>query len=88
MDAEPLSPSVQSFTYRQKAQRAFASELLCPRHALAGPLGDKAYVQRLAAKFSVPEAAVELGAAARSDLEQPPQESNPHLLVQSQVFCH
>lgn len=30
----PLKPATRSFTYRQKAQRAFAAELLCPFEAL------------------------------------------------------
>ena len=28
--AEPLSPATRSYSYRQKAQRAFAAELLSP----------------------------------------------------------
>lgn len=31
---EPLSPATDAFTYRQKLQRAFAAELLCPFEAL------------------------------------------------------
>ena len=31
---EPLLPATRAYTYRQKAQRAFAAELLCPYHAV------------------------------------------------------
>ena len=37
---EPLSPATRSYTYRQKAQRAFAVELLCPYEAVCDFLGD------------------------------------------------
>ena len=37
---EPLTPATQSHTYRQKAQRAFAAELLCPYEAVCDFLGD------------------------------------------------
>ena len=33
---EPLSPATRSYSYRQKAQRSFAVELLCPWHAIEG----------------------------------------------------
>ena len=33
VSAEPLSPATMSYSYRQKAQRSFAAELLCPWHA-------------------------------------------------------
>ena len=33
-DTDPLSPATRSTTYRQKAQRAFAAELLCPISAV------------------------------------------------------
>ena len=36
---EPLQPATEAYTYRQKAQRAFAAELLCPYDALADFLG-------------------------------------------------
>ena len=36
---EPLSPATRAYTYRQKAQRAFAAELLCPYKALCDFLG-------------------------------------------------
>lgn len=36
---EPLLPATDSFTYRQKLQRAFAAELLCPFEALEEMLG-------------------------------------------------
>ena len=36
---EPLQPATEAYTYRQKAQRAFAAELLCPHDALADFLG-------------------------------------------------
>lgn len=31
---EPMSPVTRSYSYRQKVQRAFAAELLCPRSAV------------------------------------------------------
>lgn len=37
---EPLLPATQSYTYRQKVQRAFAAELLCPFEAVDAFLGD------------------------------------------------
>ena len=37
---EPLSPATRAYTYRQKAQRAFAAELLCPYEAVRDFLGD------------------------------------------------
>lgn len=37
--AEPLSPATQAYSYRQKAQRAFAAELLSPYDAVADMLG-------------------------------------------------
>lgn len=36
---EPLLPATQSYTYRQKVQRAFAAELLCPFEAVDAFLG-------------------------------------------------
>ena len=36
---EPLLPATGAYTYRQKAQRAFAAELLCPYQALCEFLG-------------------------------------------------
>ena len=36
---EPLLPATRAYTYRQKAQRAFAAELLCPYHAVRDFLG-------------------------------------------------
>ena len=38
--AEPLTPATRAYTYRQKAQRAFAAELLCPYEAVRDFLGD------------------------------------------------
>ena len=38
--AEPLSPATRAYTYRQKAQRAFAAELLCPYEAVCDFLGN------------------------------------------------
>ena len=53
---EPLSPVTRSYTYRQKAQRAFAAELLCPRSAVKEML-DNDYSEenqeRIADYFSV-----------------------------------
>lgn len=37
--AEPLSPATQAYSYRQKAQRAFAAELLSPYDAVDDMLG-------------------------------------------------
>ena len=37
---EPLSPATRAYTYRQKAQRAFAAELLCPYEAVCDFLGN------------------------------------------------
>ena len=37
---EPLAPATRAYTYRQKAQRAFAAELLCPYEAVCDFLGD------------------------------------------------
>ena len=37
---EPLSPATRSYSYRQKAQRAFAAELLAPWQAVQAMLGD------------------------------------------------
>ena len=37
---EPLSPATRARTYRQKAQRAFAAELLCPYEAVCDFLGN------------------------------------------------
>lgn len=36
---EPLLPATRAYTYRQKAQRAFAAELLCPYQAVREFLG-------------------------------------------------
>jgi hypothetical protein len=38
--AEPLSPATRSYSYRQKAQRAFAAELLSPWETVRDMLGD------------------------------------------------
>ena len=37
---EPLSPATRSHSYRQKAQRAFAAELLSPWQTVKDILGD------------------------------------------------
>ncbi|MCW5323501.1 hypothetical protein D5039_20850 [Verminephrobacter aporrectodeae subsp. tuberculatae] len=53
---EPFSPATRSQTYRQKAQRAFAAELLCPFQAVEDMLnGDycEEAQQDVAAHFSV-----------------------------------
>lgn len=53
---EPLIPLLRSSTYRQKLQRAFAAELLCPvectRQHLKGDLSEENQ-ERLAAKYQV-----------------------------------
>ena len=45
---EPLSPATRAYTYRQKAQRAFAAELLCPYQAVCDFLGDDRSEERYA----------------------------------------
>ena len=45
---EPLLPATQSYTYRQKVQRAFAAELLCPFEAVDAFLGDDLSEERRA----------------------------------------
>lgn len=56
-NGESLQPATASFTFRQKMQRAFAAELLCPFDALATRLkGDRstAAIEKTAAEFRVP----------------------------------
>lgn len=43
---EPLLPATRAYTYRQKAQRAFAAELLCPYSAVREFLGDDGSEER------------------------------------------
>ena len=43
---EPLAPATRAGTYRQKAQRAFAAELLCPYEAVRDFLGHDRSVDR------------------------------------------
>lgn len=43
---EPLLPATRAYTYRQKAQRAFAAELLCPYHAVQDFLGTDRSAER------------------------------------------
>ena len=38
--SDPMLPATRSYSYRQKAQRAFAAELLCPRAAVKEMLGN------------------------------------------------
>ena len=60
--AEPLSPATSSYSYRQKAQRSFAAELLCPWHAIADDFEagfDDVDIERVAAQFQVSERVVE-----------------------------
>ncbi len=62
ISAEPLSPATSSYSYRQKAQRAFAAELLCPWHAIEDDFEDgfdDADIERVAAQFQVSERVVE-----------------------------
>ena len=62
VSAEPLSPATASYSYRQKAQRSFATELLCPWHAIEDDLEagfDDADIERVAAQFQVSERVVE-----------------------------
>lgn len=59
---EPLSPATRSYSYRQKAQRAFAAELLCPWHAIEGYFEDgfdDDSIDQVAARFQVSERVVE-----------------------------
>ncbi|WP_265300612.1 ImmA/IrrE family metallo-endopeptidase [Verminephrobacter eiseniae] len=58
---EPFSPATRSYTYRQKAQRAFAAELLSPFQAVDGMLdGDysEEAQQDVAAHFNVSAVAI------------------------------
>ena len=53
---EPLSPATRSYSYRQKAQRAFAAELLSPWPAVKEMLGDdysEENQEQVAERFSV-----------------------------------
>ena len=62
VSAEPLSPATSSYTYRQKAQRSFAAELLCPWHAIEDDFEegfDDTDIERVAAQFQVSERVVE-----------------------------
>ncbi len=62
VSAEPLSPATSSYSYRQKAQRSFAAELLCPWHAIEDDFEagfDDADIERVAAQFQVSERVVE-----------------------------
>ena len=62
VSAEPLSPATASYSYRQKAQRSFAAELLCPWHAIEDDFEagfDDADIERVAAQFQVSERVVE-----------------------------
>lgn len=59
--AEPLSPATQSHSYRQKAQRAFAAELLSPYEAVADMLGtdtSEEHQAEAAEHFQVPPLAI------------------------------
>ena len=62
VSTEPLSPATSSYSYRQKAQRSFAAELLCPWHAIEDDFEagfDDADIERVAAQFQVSERVVE-----------------------------
>lgn len=62
VSAEPLSPATASYSYRQKAQRSFAAELLCPWQAIEDDFEagfDDADIERVAAQFQVSERVVE-----------------------------
>lgn len=59
--AEPLSPATRAYTYRQKAQRAFAAELLCPYEAVCDFLGNDRSEERCheaASHFNVSSLAI------------------------------
>lgn len=60
-DGDRLFPATRAYTYRQKWQRAFAAELLCPSEALidmlAGDFSDES-LEQAAQHFSVSELAV------------------------------
>jgi Zn-dependent peptidase ImmA (M78 family) len=56
-----LLPATRSYTYRQKVQRAFAGEFLCPYEALADKLKDDLSAEAIAdaaAHFNVSELAI------------------------------
>lgn len=60
-DAGTLFPATAAYTYRQKLQRAFAAELLCPFEALEEMLGEDrsaAAVENAAQRFGVSELTV------------------------------
>lgn len=62
VSAEPLSPATSSYSYRQKAQRSFAAEFLCPWHAIEDDFEegfDDTDIERVAAQFQVSERVVE-----------------------------
>ena len=59
---EPLAPATRAYTYRQKAQRAFAAELLCPYEAVRDFLGDDRSEERhddAASHFNVSSLAID-----------------------------
>ena len=61
-DAEPLSPATRSYSYRQKAQRAFAAELLSPWTAVKEMLESdysEENQEQVAEYFSVSQRTVE-----------------------------
>ena len=59
---EPLAPATRARTYRQKAQRAFAAELLCPYDAVCDFLGNDRSEERhddAASHFNVSSLAID-----------------------------
>ena len=72
-EQEPLHPSFSISTYRQKTQKAFAAELLCPYDALKDFLGDdfSNEKQQTASKhFNVSERTVESILKNHGDIER------------------
>ena len=62
VSAEPLSPATASYSYRQKAQRSFAAELLCPWRAIEDDFAagfNDTDIERVASQFQVSERVVE-----------------------------
>ncbi len=68
---EPLTPATRSFSYRQKAQRAFAAELLSPWELVEGMLSNdysKENQKKVAAHFVVSEMAISTSVVNRTGI--------------------
>lgn len=80
--SEPLSPATRAYTYRQKAQRAFAAELLSPFDAVIAHLhGDYSAenLSDIAAHFSVSELTVRTQLVNRKVLDR--EELDPEAIT-------